>query len=1063
LISPNGTILTLIIVVNLVLNGGYFLPLLSASAEEAISLPSGFESKSIITGLKNPTDIVFSDDGRWFITERTGKVRVVQNGQLLEAPLLDITSHVSCCFNDRGLLSIALDPDFEANGYIYLLYTYQRVGTDVKDPQTNRLTRIQLDPPAANILTPAVNPPEEVLLGAISTPYDQGQFDVCKAGTDCMPNDYGNHAADDILFAPDKTMYVSVGDGSAADFVDERSLRSQDKNWMAGKVLRIDRDGKGLETNPFWNGDPDAPISKVYDYGLRNPFRLATHPEFGLFIADVGAYNWEEINHSSPGANFGWPCFEGSFAHRGFARDAATKQTCDAVYTHSEIVTMPFFSYPHPKDGTAAVIGGTFYVGDLYPLEFKDNYFFADLIQGYIKRIVLDSFGNFVSLNDFASGLPPFITNVFSFPDGDIGWLSLYSGEVAKISFSAGNRMPVAIASSNVSFGSLPLSVQFTGDQSYDPDGDTLSYSWDFGDGSMISTEINPQHIFTVRGNYTTTLTIRDGDLASSSRVVIYAGNTPPDVLITSPAIDSSFIEDETIYYSATASDLQDGGIPENHVEWQLILRNEGNKTILQNLSGYQGSFKAPYEDNTAYYELQFSATDTQGLTANTSIIFNVLSASKYHYDPSLPLFDGNYLDIPETASLKLSEFSVASWFKTAKNDRSFDTIVNRDGGESEATEANQNYEIGVAFNQQIQAGFRSSDGTPNFVTSPGRYNDSRWHYAVVTYDDSVLALYLDGIQVSKLPTTAVPDTSGSKDVRIGAKSTALRDYFVGNVDEVRIWNRAITAAEVADQYNRGIFNADGQMVHVSFGSLPDTIPPDTAIIASIDSNGIYISNYASTSSSSISVTFAARDDFGIRKIEYRLDSSPSDPWVSVEGSPLTLNNIATGGHVLELRAEDIAGNVDPTPAVLNWGVGRDTGPSTVTLPYGVEVSFTNGNVTGFNLDSGSKSISLEIGGKSDNDGKLTITLPRSLIDARNATSDIGFVITAGENMLTYKETESSETERQLIIDIPVGTKEVEIVGTRVVPEFSSQFLLTAVAVGSVIIFASMNRFLRKD
>ena len=391
-------------------------------------LEDGFRMETVVSDLTAPVDIAFVPDGRMFVAETAGRVRVVKDGTLLTQPLLDISDRVNN-FWDRGLLSIALDPDFALNGFIYLAYTYENPGSDPTGPQTNRITRVKLDPVTADVMTPQKNPPETVLLGSITQPHDDGTDTPCRSGSDCMPADSPSHDIGQIVFAPDKTLYLSLGEGASFFGVDPRALRAQDLDWLSGKVLHVDRDGRGLPSNPFYNGDPDAPRSKIYHYGLRNPFRIHLHPEKGLYVNDVGWASWEEINNGPPGSNFGWPCYEGNGKQPLYSQDDSTAIACQAVYSKADHV-QPGHTYPTgATPGT--VIGGAFFQGTSYPAGFRDNYFFGDYSRSYIKRLVFDSAGQVESVQDFfntAAG----VVKVFSFADGSIGWISIWTGRILK-------------------------------------------------------------------------------------------------------------------------------------------------------------------------------------------------------------------------------------------------------------------------------------------------------------------------------------------------------------------------------------------------------------------------------------------------------------------------------------------------------------------------------------------------------------------------------------------------------------------------------------------------------
>jgi hypothetical protein len=196
-------------------------------------------------------------------------------------------------------------------------------------------------------------------------------------------------------------------------------------------------------------------------------------------------------------------------------------------------------------------------------------------------------------------------------------------------------------------------------------------------------------------------------------------------------------------------------------------------------------------------------------------------SDSLYHYEPYLTLSGSNHTDITSNSSLQLTKFSVAAWFRTSMDVpfRSIAFIVNKGGVGSFEAGQNMNYGIWLGDLENIRAGFETSAGKPIlFVKSPKTYNLYHWHYVVVTYDRSFLRLYVDGEQVAnKFTNGAIPDHTGDQPIRIGANSYALNGYYIGNVDELRIWDRALTGLEIADQYDRGIFNTTGQVLYRPF------------------------------------------------------------------------------------------------------------------------------------------------------------------------------------------------------------------------------------------------------
>jgi hypothetical protein len=207
-------------------------------------------------------------------------------------------------------------------------------------------------------------------------------------------------------------------------------------------------------------------------------------------------------------------------------------------------------------------------------------------------------------------------------------------------------------------------------------------------------------------------------------------------------------------------------------------------------------------------------------------------SPSPYHYEPSLTLSGTNYRDITSSTNLQLgTKFSVAAWFKTTNDFTGNAFIVNKGGQGSETAGKNMNYGIWMTSAEKIQAGFETSTGTDYIASSPGVYNDGKWHYAVATYDgSSTVRLYIDGSSVATKTTSgALPDKTGTQPLRVGANSLSVNGFFVGNVDEVRVWNRAVSATEVSSQYNSGTFGTTGQVAYLSFSS--------TAVSLSTNSN----------------------------------------------------------------------------------------------------------------------------------------------------------------------------------------------------------------------------------
>ena len=172
---------------------------------------------------------------------------------------------------------------------------------------------------------------------------------------------------------------------------------------------------------------------------------------------------------------------------------------------------------------------------------------------------------------------------------------------------------------------------------------------------------------------------------------------------------------------------------------------------------------------------------------------------------------DVSFLDVNGTNSAQLSKFSVAAWFKTTNDYNSDAFIVNKAGASDK-----MNYGIWMTSSETIRGGFETANGNAFYATSPLSYSDGKWHYAVVTFDGLAIGLYIDGLPVATKSASASPDSGGEEPIRMGADSQSLTNYFIGNVDEVRIWKNALTPQQVIEAYN-GNFNPQDLIEYLDF------------------------------------------------------------------------------------------------------------------------------------------------------------------------------------------------------------------------------------------------------
>jgi len=579
---------------------------LSASTAPAQTLTDGRFEVDRVASLSRftPVGMAFAPDGRIFFWQKSGVVHIVKDGAVLATPFADISDHVNNV-HDRGLLGLALDPAFDSNGYVYLLYVYEEGGNSADGgPKTGRLTRIQADSANPDRAVPG----ETVILGSVGTPPCSSQ----PAGADCIGFDIDSHTAGSLRFARDGTLFLSLGDGAAYVQADPLALRAQNLDHYEGKILRIRPDGTTPPDNPFYDGS-DSIRSRVYSFGLRNPFRFTLEPTSGEpVIADVGWNEREEINFGK-GKNFGWPCYEGELARPEFA---ALSPSCAAL--PAAAVTFGAYTYDHTFGQTA--IGGPVYSASVYPVEYQGAYFFADYSADWIRYGRLDASGMLQNVQLFGSAMGGPV-DLQQGPDGSLYYVAFNAGELRRIRFAQGS-VPSAIASAKPDSGYAPLAVQFSSVGSSSPDGGPLSYQWDFGDGSS-STAANPMHAYTSSGvrtfNARLTASTQQG-VSSSASVSVVVGSLPPAVSIARPASGLTVHPGDTVSFAGTASD-PDEILPPSAFVWQVLLHHENHIHVEGTVGGTQGSFVVEdHGTGTFYYELLLTVTDSSGLATTQSV-----------------------------------------------------------------------------------------------------------------------------------------------------------------------------------------------------------------------------------------------------------------------------------------------------------------------------------------------------------------------------------------------------------------------------------------------------------
>jgi glucose/arabinose dehydrogenase len=343
--------------------------------------------REIASGLDRPTDITSPGDGsgRVFVLEQVGRIRILQNWQLIPTPYLDISSLVGSNASERGLLGLAFHPQYAENGFFFVNYTDRDGNT--------RIARFSVSGSDPNQADPA----SRLELIRIQQPY-------------------GNHNGGALAFGPDGHLYAGLGDGgSGGDPLDA----GQSLNTLLGKILRFDVDGGQPYAipadNPFAAGGGEA---EIWAYGLRNPWKIAFDRVTGdLYIGDVGQNQWEEVNFTSAGSpgglNYGWRFMEGNHDYSG------------GLYDKSVLV-LPVAEYTR-NDG-CSVTGGQVYRGQSLP-DWQGVYLYGDFCSGNIWGLLktADGFSNSLLFRT------SFRISTFGLDDDGEIYLGDYSGTIYKL------------------------------------------------------------------------------------------------------------------------------------------------------------------------------------------------------------------------------------------------------------------------------------------------------------------------------------------------------------------------------------------------------------------------------------------------------------------------------------------------------------------------------------------------------------------------------------------------------------------------------------------------------
>lgn len=410
--------------------------LLGTLLSGSMAMAQTIELQSFATGFTNPVDIAHAGDGRLFIVEQDGLIKILYtDGTVNPTAFLDVTTLISNG-GERGLLGVAFHPEYATNGYFYINYTNTAGNTVIARYTRSSTNESVADPASASIIL------------TIDQPFD-------------------NHNGGCLRFGPDGYLYIGMGDGGSGG---DPNNNAQNINSLLGKMLRIDVDGTAPysipEGNPFIGIDG---ADEIWAIGLRNPWKFSFNRDNGdLWIADVGQNEIEEINKvagDAAGINYGWRCFEGS--------EVYNDNGCSLV----EMYTPPFTEYTHANNA-CSVTGGYVYTGTIYT-SLQGKYLFADYCNNRIG--IANSDGTHTFTAPFSGNFSTFGEDV----EGELYIAGKNNGTVYKITATMGFD---AVNNDVFSLYPNPAKSSFTVNLNAES---ALLALYDLGGKTLISQQLN--------------------------------------------------------------------------------------------------------------------------------------------------------------------------------------------------------------------------------------------------------------------------------------------------------------------------------------------------------------------------------------------------------------------------------------------------------------------------------------------------------------------------------------------------------------------------------------------
>jgi glucose/arabinose dehydrogenase len=541
-----------------------------------MSLPSGFSQTTFATGITAPTAMAFAPDGRLFVLEQDGDIRVVAtDGTLLPTPFATVAARNG---GEQGLLSLAFAPDFTTSRQLYIHW--------ITGTSQNRISRFTADAGNPNVAAAG------------------SQVDIITLPQD--PNFGYNHQGGAIGFGNDGKLYVAIGEHNTPSYA--QTLTSP-----FGKILRLNTNGSIPTDNPFYASSTGWGQA-VWALGLRNPYSFAFQPGTGaLLVNDVGGGLREEVNLGTAGANYGWPTTEGSFNPGTYPQ-----------------FTNPVYDYERGVEG-CAVIGGTYYnppagATNPFPASYTGKYFFTDYCNRFI-RTVSPSNGYAAAVFGTDNQLPAEAVDLEVGPDGSLYGLARGTGAAAgagvvvKVSYTGSNAPVIATnpQSQTITVGQpVTFTVAASGAAPF-------TYQWqrngsDISGATGASYTIGAVQASDNAATFRCVVTNASGNATSNSATLTVTSNQAPVAAITTPATGTLFSGGQTVAFAGTGTDPEDGSLGGASFTWSIDLHHDTHTHpfIAPATGQTSGSFVVPTIGETSaniWYRIHLTVADGQGLT----------------------------------------------------------------------------------------------------------------------------------------------------------------------------------------------------------------------------------------------------------------------------------------------------------------------------------------------------------------------------------------------------------------------------------------------------------------